>query len=97
MHPSHSGHTPTQWPHLQGLTDPELGILWLTCQVTGREGGVAIGTPHLAVGVLVPVALTADIEISPRTKDGAIAVRKENIKHIRKPVTTNRRLEARLH
>ena len=40
----------------------------------GREGGVAIGTPHLAVGVLVSVAVVAYVQVSTRAKYGAIAM-----------------------
>ena len=41
------------------------------------EGGVTVRVGELRVGVLVLVAVTADTQVCPRAKYGAIAVREE--------------------
>ena len=41
------------------------------------EGGVTVRVGELRVGVLVLVAVTADTQVRPRAKYGAIAVREE--------------------
>lgn len=46
-----------------------------TCEVMRKAGRVAIGTAELGVGVIVSVTVTADVQVSTRTKYGSIPVR----------------------
>ena len=47
-----------------------------TCEQVLGEGGVAVGERQLRVRVLIPIAVTAEAQVCPRAKYGAIAARK---------------------
>ena len=72
---SKQSHSQTQFPS-SGMRQWRCYHVRTSEQMLG-EGGVTVRVGELRVGVLVLVAVTADTQVCPRAKYGAIAVREE--------------------